>query len=240
VMQFDEDAAELFNTRMPLSVWIDAATNESLPKHLRDTIALSGWLRALVLGRDAEAKILMPLLPPPVQASLAKSDDPTGYAATLVLLHSPGLRPFLDAGVQRAASYTAMDSYRNNLWCSTMEKALAPNQEGGNAPMLPVSDPAFLTSEQRQQARTEVAALDAHAIGVEWLGRRTVDYVKDHPDEPVAAESLALVVKLTRYECYRPSEYGKSPSATISKEAFTLLHSRYPKSDWAVQTKYYF
>ncbi len=240
VMQFDEDAAALFNTRLPLSVWMDAATNEALPRHLRDTIALSAWLRALVLKRDAEAQALMPLLPSPVKASLAKSDDPTGYAATLVLLHSPGLRPFLDAGVQRAATYTEMDSYRDNLWCSTMEKALGADQGSVNAPMLPVSEPAFLTPEQQQEAKAEVAALDAHPVGVEWLGRRTIDYVKDHPNEPVAAESLALVVKLTRYECYRPSDYGKSPSSNISKEAFTLLHSRYPKSGWAAKTKYYF
>ncbi len=239
-MQFDEDAAQLFNTRMPLSIWVDSATSDALPKHLRDTMALSGWLRALILGRDDEAKKLIPLLPAPVQASLGKSDDPTGYAATLVLLHSPGLRPFLDAGVQRAVSYTALDSYRNNLWCSTMAQALGPDPGEGNAPTLPVSKPAFLTPEQEQQARSEVAALDAHPIGMDWLGRRTIDYVKGHPADPAAAESLALVVKLTRYECSLPNGYGKSPSSGVSKEAFTLLHSRYPNSDWAAKTKYYF
>jgi hypothetical protein len=240
VLQMNEDSARLFNTHLPLALWIDAAANEALPKHLRDTVALSAWLRALMLQRTTEAKALTPLLPARVQDSLAKSDDPTGYAATLVLLHSPGLRPFLDAGVQRAVTYSETDSYRNNLWCSTMEKAI-PQMEGTNAPMLPTSDPAFLTPEQRQQARTEVAALDAHPVGVEWLGRRTIDYVKDHPEEPVAAESLALVVKLTRYACFVPNEGGKSSaSSTISKEAFNLLHNRYPKSEWAVKTKYYY
>ncbi len=239
-MQLDEDAAEVFNTRMPLSLWMDAAKNDALPRHLRDTLAISAWLRALVLRRDNEAKALMPLLPPRVQASLAKSDDPTGYAATLVLLHSPGLRPFLDAGVQRAATYTEMDSFRTNLWCSTMEKAVSPDGAQSNAPMLQVSEPAFLTPGQRQQAKDEVAALDAHPIGMEWLGRRTIDYVKTHPNEPVAAESLALVVKMTRYECYPAGDYGKSPSSNVSKEAFMLLHSRYPTSNWAVKTEYYF
>ncbi len=237
-LQFDEDAAKLFNVHMPLSLWMDAARNEALPRHLRETLALSGWLRALLLQRDDEAKALMPLLPPPVQASLAKSDDPTGFAATLVLLHSPGLRPFIDAGVQRAAMYTETDNFRNNLWCSTMEQAV-PLDDDANARMLQVSEPAFLTREQKQQAKDEVAALDAHPIGMEWLGRRTIQYVTAHPDEPVAAEALALVVKMTRYECYRTGDYGKSPS-TVSKEAFTLLHSRYPKSDWAMKTKYYF
>ena len=238
--QFDEDAATLFNASMPLSLWIDAARDEALPGHLRATLALSGWLRALVLQRDDEAKALMPLLPPPVQTSLGKSDDPTGFAATLVLLHSPGLRPFVDAGVQRAATYTQTDNFRNNLWCSTMEQAVPPDYGHTNAPVLPASKPAFLTRQQVQQAKDEVAALDAHPFGMEWLGRRTIDYVRAHPDEPVAAESLALVVKMTRYECYRTGEYGKSPSSSVSKEAFTLLHSRYPRSDWAIKTKYYF
>lgn len=240
VLQFDEDAARVFNTRLPLSLWIDAAKNQALPKHLRDTVALSGWLRAVMLRRDDEAKALMPLLPPPVQRSFAKSDDPTGFAATLVLLHSPGLRPFLDAGVQRAASYTLVDSFRNNLWCSTMERAVPQDQGTSGAPVLQISEPAFLTREQEQQAKDEVAALNAHPIGMEWLGRRTIDYVKGHPDEPVAAESLAQVVKMTRYECYKTDDYGKSPSSNVSKEAFTLLRSQYPKSDWAMRTKYYF
>ena len=89
--QFDNDAAELFNTWMPLSLWIDAAKQETLPEHLRGTLALSAWLRALILGRDADARALMAVLPAQIQTSLARSDDPTGFAATLVLLHSPGL-----------------------------------------------------------------------------------------------------------------------------------------------------
>jgi hypothetical protein len=239
-MQFDEDAADLFNVRMPLSLWIAAAKNEALPVHLRNTLAFSAWLRALLLQRNDEAKALMPLLPTPVQTSLAKSDDPTGFAATLVLLHSPGLRPFIDAGVQREASYTQMDSFDNNLWCSTMEQAVPPEDGQTNAPVIQVTEPSFLTREQQQQAKAEVAALDTHPIGMDWLGRRTIDYVKAHPDEPVAAESLALVVKMTHYACNRITDSGKPTTSNVSKEAFTLLHSRYPQSEWAIKTKYYY
>ena len=32
----------------------------------------------------------------------------------------------------------------------------------------------------------------------------------------------------------------QSPSSNVSKEAFTLLHSQYPNSDWAMRTKYYY
>ena len=121
-----------------------------------------------------------------------------------------------------------------------MEKAVPQDQGRSNAPMPQALEPAFFTREQEHQVKDEVAALDAHPIGMEWLGRRVIDYVKVHPDDPVAAESLALVVKMTRYECYRPGDYGKSPSLNVSKEAFTLLHSHYPRSDWAMETKYYF
>ena len=37
-----------------------------------------------------------------------------------------------------------------------------------------------------------------------------------------------------------PGELGKRIYENVSKEAFTLLQSQYPNSDWAKKTKYYY
>jgi hypothetical protein len=48
-------------------------------------------------------------------------------------------------------------------------------------------------------------------------------------------EALALAVQSTRYGCRRPPENGP-----WSREAYLKLHRLYPKSNWAVKTKYWF
>jgi hypothetical protein len=46
---------------------------------------------------------------------------------------------------------------------------------------------------------------------------------------------LALTVRATRFGAQDPAE-----STAVSKAAFALLHSRYPKSPWTVRTPYYY
>jgi len=54
------------------------------------------------------------------------------------------------------------------------------------------------------------------------------------PDDQRLAEALHLVVRATRYGC---SDDG---TAQISKQAFDVLHARYPNSSWAKQTPYWY
>ena len=96
----------------------------------------------------------------------------------------------------------------------------------------------FLTAEQRRQAETEATRLNTLPQGLVWVGRRVIAYVKAHPEDKDNAETLALVVRGTRFGC----DYnGKGqPQNLVSKEAFELLHQLYPKSEWAIKTKYYY
>jgi hypothetical protein len=99
--------------------------------------------------------------------------------------------------------------------------------------------PIFLTPAQQEAAKTQAATLNQLPNGVSWLGRRAIDYVKAHPEDPDAAESLALTVRATRYGCYQPPE-KEAPQKAVSKEAFQILHQRYPKSPWTAKTSYYY
>ena len=46
---FDRDAASVFNSRLPLRLWVEAAGSATLPRRLRGEIAQAGWVRAALL-----------------------------------------------------------------------------------------------------------------------------------------------------------------------------------------------
>ena len=240
--QFDADAAGYLDIQAPLSLLKQAAESGTLPAHLRQAVAEVAWVRALGLGDAASVKQMSPLLPESVRKTAGESD---GFPATLALLHAPGLRPFLDQGVQRSATFAEVDPYRDNWWCGRWTDGSVPPGSFIYGPQPTVLPPlAFLTTGQRQQAAAEATRLNALPEGLAWVGQRAIAYVKAHPTDKDAAETLALVVQGTRRGCegeYSPKvQTSGSPQHTVSKEAFELLHSKYPKSEWALKTKYYY
>ena len=228
--QFDQDAALVFNQQLPLALWVQATNAHTLPQNLTQAIAWAGWVRAIALHEDGLAQQLAPLLPATARAT---ARDSTGFPATLAMLRNPGLRPYIEQGVQRSASYSELDSFRDNWWCRNAGDGSDPAVDGSAALSRPTLVPTFLTPDEQEAARTQAAALNQLPNGVAWLGRRAIDYVQAHPDDPNAAESLALTVRATRYGCY-------SPPKAISKEAFQLLHQRYPTSPWTAKTPYFY
>ena len=235
--QFDADAVEILNTQMPLAVWEEAAQSSVLPKNLREAVAWAAWMRALGLGDAAAAKRMSALLPDTVRKTSGDSD---GFPATLALLRNPGLRPYLEQGVQRSVTYGHMEGYRDNWWCGQWTDGDRPHDEypdfGLRAQGLGHAD--FLTPLQKQQAADEDARLNALPNGTVWLGQRAITYVKAHPDDKDAAEALGLVSRATHYSC--SGESKEKDQSAVSKQAFEMLHRIYPKSPWALHTKYYY
>jgi hypothetical protein len=241
--QFDEDAAEIFNQKLPLALWIEAAESHALPENLRQAVAWAAWIRAIGLKEDSIARQFEPMLPTAIRVTVSGN---TGFPATLAMLRNPGLRPYLEQGVQRSASFPERDSFRDNWWCQRWGDGsnLMPDGSGrpsyGPAPLLPPKlAPIFLTPVQQDAAKNETTALNQLPYGVVWLGRRAIDYVESHPEDTDAAEALALTVRATRYGCFLPQPDDASQKA-VSKKAFQLLHQRYPKSSWAAKTPYYY
>ena len=235
--QFDGDAAKAFNMQLPLADWSTAATSAALPSHLRSGVAWAGWLRALGLGDAATARRLAPMLPAKVKTT---ASDSTGFPATLAVLRNPGMRPYLEHGVQRSVTYSALDEFRDNWWCEKWGDGVAPQSTDSPVAMV-ASQPKplpFLTSAERQAADAERARLNALPNATIWLGQRTLEYVKAHPEDKDAAEALALVVRATHYSC--SGQEDKPDQHAVSKQAFELLHRRYPTSEWARKTKYYY
>jgi TolA-binding protein len=62
-----------------------------------------------------------------------------------------------------------------------------------------------------------------------------VQWIEAHPDDPRAPEALSLTVRAGHYGCG-----GDDETDRWVKRAFQLLHSRYPKTEAARRTRYWF
>jgi hypothetical protein len=263
IRYFDTDAAITLTERLPLRLLAEAAKSAPLRAELRRQIAIAAWTRAILLNDEAIARDLVPTtqdLVPEIKEALADyANAPDGasrqFAAVFTILRNPALRPFVAPGFPRENPYRfeelhfdKIDSLRDNWWCSwtpgsggvyfgqdyyhMLLRPSSPLQE--IYPDGKIGDPAFLTGDERAIAARERAELEVQPAAPNWLGKQALDWAKSHPDDPRVPEALYLVVRARRYGCSDPSPEN------YSKAAFTLLHSRYPESDWTKKTPYWF
>ena len=61
-----------------------------------------------------------------------------------------------------------------------------------------------------------------------------LDWAKTHPDDPRVPEALHYFVRATRYGCVDKS------IGPYSRQAFDLLHKKYPASEWTKKTPYWY
>jgi hypothetical protein len=93
----------------------------------------------------------------------------------------------------------------------------------------------FLTGPQQAENEAELQQMKAEApSGSDYLAAHTLAWARSHPDDPRVPEALHIVVQLGRRGCGIPA------GANYGRTAFQLLHARYPGSDWAKKTKYWY
>jgi hypothetical protein len=101
-----------------------------------------------------------------------------------------------------------------------------------------------MPSNELVRADAEYQQLQQLPDSVVVIGQRVIDYAKDHPNDPQVPEALALTVRAGHYACEtwapNPSADARSAYTPVSKSAFELLHRNYPKSTWALRTRYYY
>jgi hypothetical protein len=247
---FDADGGKILNEQIPIELLLDAARRDALPKPLRREIASAAWVRSVLLGDESTAKILAMLLQelaPDLKAPLQtylEANDPGSrkFAAVFLMLRFPGMRPYVQSGFGRLTPPGELDQYRDNWWCPFGPVPNGPPDyyrvssvlTGPMLVLYPDGGPKaqFLSPDQRARGDGEWSRLTAMPRAPEYLTAQTIDWVNKHPGDSRAAEALHLAVRAARYGC--------SAKAGTSKPAFQLLHSRYPDSEWARKTKYWY
>jgi hypothetical protein len=236
-LQFDEDGVAVLNRYTPLATLIEAAQSPALPVNLRQNIAAVSWTRAVMLQDAASAAKLASLVPKAIRDTAGDSVD---FPASLAILRNSGLRPYLEPGIPRVASFDTFDNFRDNWWCQPWNDRNATDQQNSPAPPAPT----FVSETQKALAQGEYQRLQQLPDSVSLIGQRVLDYAQNHPDDIHVPEALALTVRASHYACqnWDPSATGdtKSKYTPVSKAAFQLLHSRYPKSPWTAKTPYYY
>ncbi|MGD0365532.1 MAG: hypothetical protein ABSC93_32010, partial [Bryobacteraceae bacterium] len=251
-VDFDGDASAILDRQAPLALLALAARSPSLPPNLQFEVARAVWVRAVLLGDNAAGiaiapvlASLAPYLKPYLDRYQAAPDDPSrAFAAAWLMLNNPGMRPSIEAGLGRATPITKIDGFRDNWWCPV---GATPNDRSGssatevlNAPLMLLYqggsvDASFLSAVERAEARREAERLAAAPAAASLMARQAVEWVEAHPDDSRAPEALRLAVRAGHYACG-----GDGQTERWMKRAFRLLHSRYPRSEAAVKTPYWY
>jgi tetratricopeptide (TPR) repeat protein len=209
---------------------------------------------------------LVPELKNDLEEYSAARGDGREFAPILVLLRNPGFRPFVSASPGRGWFYSAGETHFNgiaefgdNWWCRFLPEKDRQSYGGGfyymfAKPRQPLEElysdgvvpsPDFLSPQDQETAAKEFSALAALPSAPRWLGQLAVDWANAHPDDVRVPEALHGVVRAWRY-----GECGETETATgqpkdqnvrnFSKEAFEILHKRYPDNAWTKKTPYWF
>ncbi len=238
---FDLDAANSFNLAMLVATMKDAAKSKTLAPNLRRDVAQAAFVRAALLDdRETAVQAATSLQEelPAVKDFLAAyqkatTPDARRFAAAFLTLKFPGLRPFVSAGAGRSTAVEEVDSYRDNYWCTEPPPPLGGSLADDANKEKPMIAPEFLKASQTLAAR-QYATLQALGPGPNYLCRIAIEWAQKNPTDPRAPEALHLAVRSTRYGC------TDKDTGRWSKAAFDLLHSRYPNTTWAQNTKYWF
>ena len=242
-LHFDDDAARILDRQAPLAMLRLAAGSPSLPPNLQLQVARAVWVRSILLNDTGTATGIAPALAslapqfkPYIDAYLAAPDEKTrAFAAAWLMLNNPGMRPWIDSGTGRLAPVAKLDNFRDNWWC-----AADTAQRPMNAPLELLyrgdsPEARFLSPAQRTTAQHEQERLASSPAALTLLARQTVQWIEAHPDDPRAPEALSLTVRAGHYGCG-----GDDETDRWVKRAFQLLHSRYPKTEAARRTRYWF
>ncbi len=240
---FDFDATNIMDNLLPLSVLQSAAQNKQLPNELRLRLALAVLTKAIILDRHDVGRAIAPTvsqLAPEIKLlvdSYLKTQTPieSKSAGIYLILKTPATRPYVDSGLGRGTTLTERDSYRDNWWCAEAPKLYYYNNEGEQTERKIFAFADFLTEAQKTAAKSETTKLNTFGTAPNYLAQQTVLWAGRSPTDPRVPEALHLAVaQATRYGC---TDEG---TGKASKAAYDLLHKRYPKSEWATKTPYWY
>ena len=94
-------------------------------------------------------------------------------------------------------------------------------------------EPDFV-GDQRAEAQREWTKLKQSGAAADYLGKIVLEYARSNPGDIRVPEALHTIVRTGHYGCSDVDTWK------VSRDAFRLLHSRYPNNEWAKRTPYWF
>lgn len=231
-------AADVINNKMPLSMIRQLAANPKLPAGLRDDLVWRGWVRAVLIGDAAQAQAFALLSHPKNQAKQklftdfisAATPEMKKFAAVYLMLQYSSASPHFTSDEPSEDGYGDASGW---WWFTSRVKSSSDEEEEGDDDDSHF-DPIFITGAQKKQAASEAQRLSAAGAAPNYFAKTVLAFAKAHPADPRVPKALHFGVKSTRY--------GSTDDATqsLSKQMFTLLHTKYKGNTWTKQTPYWY
>lgn len=239
----NDDGLAWLNLDLPVAGLVELAGQPALSPSLRARVAGAAWIRAALLDKLDEGRQAGALLAQlaPVSADAVARYGRAGSSAErrhIVLVEAVrvGMQAQLEMSAQPIAPVPPADATAS-AWCSfkTGDAASEPHTYrefmppafGWRLPDSPDTGDAAMR-------RAELARLAALKTATGVLGDDVLAWAAGHADDPALPWLLHVVVMSTRGGCL------DADANTLSRSAWNLLHKRYPHSEWAAQTPYFY
>lgn len=249
---FDIPLVIALNHQLPLSVWHKLATDSTInfPAQIKNEIISATWTRAILLNDEHMAMDLAPKLQfayPQLKAPLdayikAKNNAERNFAACYVLLCHPGISIYIRGDNGRfEKNIKDRDDYGDNFWVAEDPKSFnqknSDNLDNPNDDMaiLPASVEPYLSASEKQQALSQAYDLYKNSGAAKYAFNCTQAWMKINPMDKRIPEILYVITKMPRWGGRNIPQASK-----YSKEAYTILHTKYVGNPWTKKAQYYY
>lgn len=261
------DGGQRMINLLPIAVLARLAGREELPAPVRARFARTAWTRLYALQRPIPRPLdtLMRRLNPEITGGWTSraGAGPDDRPLLLDMLRSPGMNIVItdhqrgsndNMGYSDLPTLTSIDTFEhsdNNWWCawqpdrhritaSAIMYGAFFRPEGDWIPMAAAGATSALGPLLRvswlwqAQDHEEQATLAEVQSAPRLLAERAIAW-RGHGNGAGQDEALALAIRATRYGCQRQGGHGQ-----YSHAAWDLLHTRFPTSDAARRTRWWF
>jgi hypothetical protein len=217
---FDTDYQQYLFHNFTLGDLNGLLANKDFPaQYDNKTLKETMWTRAIILEDFDTAKALTDSLMVGRDSTKAlfdrfknaQTNEDKHLAAMLILTNVPELSLY---------GYGVTESWRNDYSCINAAENCQPK-------VLNFMQPAAIRA-----AKIEQQKLEDYSIANNYIAPALLAWAKQKPKDPEAPKAL-------HYFIYG-SKYGRNIDTKLSREAFQLLHTYYPNSEWSIKTKYYY
>jgi hypothetical protein len=234
----DRESSKVIN-HLPMASLIQLANMQAAPANVRDKAGRVAFIRALMLNddaslvRSAEALSKSQKLGKDVQQILAaKTLYQRRVEAVLTVLRWPFRTYTIEPQYLGIDEGLTAGDESGGWWCDeAREQTAAANSSVRRATE---GYPAFLSESERSVAEKQMAQLLKTQAAPDLFGEVLLGWARHSPDDPRVPEGLRSVVRAVHFGC------GGPKAAEYAKSAFELLHRKYPTSEAAQKTKYWF
>ena len=232
------EAADLINTKMPLSLTAKVIEKAKLTKQHKLNFVQATFVRSVLLMNDSLANKFaseLMVLKPELKNELVAFKNATDkterqFIAAAIVLNNPAMRPFVNFGIERQTPFQEIDNLRDNWWCAEAPYVSYDEQIDKDAEIVS----SLMNEADAKLGKDEFKKLIGLGTAPNALAKMVLNWADKKPNDQRLAKALHQSVRATRYGC------EDDETTKYSKMAYKKLHKLFPKTKWAKKTPYWF